>query len=193
MTDSPAPPPFTDAPPNQAWVTVPVAEVIPAPGHARAFRLMTVIIMILLAGLLGAIGWWWWHSRGLEVSIEFERPHGLQIGASVMLNGVQVGEVRDIAILENHRIQVRTRLTAKPDINSMIARAGTQFWIPRFVPQISPAAYATSRQSLPRTWRSIRALVPASDTSPDWNRNPRPCGCATVTCRSCYEPVATRV
>ncbi len=132
MTDSPAPPPFTDAPPNQAWVTVPVAEVIPAPGHARAFRLMTVIIMILLAGLLGAIGWWWWHSRGLEVSIEFERPHGLQIGASVMLNGVQVGEVRDIAILENHRIQVRTRLTAKPDINSMIARAGTQFWIPRF-------------------------------------------------------------
>ena len=130
MTDTPSAQPETDTPTAEdAWVAVPLAEIVPAPTSDRSFRLMAVIIMILLAGLLTAIGWWWWHSRGLEVTIEFERPHGLQAGASVMLNGVQVGEVLDIAILENHRIQVHTRLTAKPDVNAMIARAGTHFWI----------------------------------------------------------------
>lgn len=122
---------------GSALVEVPFARVVDSHAADKSYTLTYIVIIALLAGLLGWIGWTWWQSRGMAITIGFEQPHGLQAGAALKLNGVQVGEVKRVSLIENQTVLVHARLTADDEINAMIAREGTQFWIPQFTADLA--------------------------------------------------------
>lgn len=114
---------------SPATAALPAARIVRTRG---SFGFVAIFAVAVILGVGVYVGFRWWDGRGAQITIEFARSHALERGAPLTLNGVCVGEVEAVGLRENQAVAVRVRLTADDRINAMIARAGSQFWVPSF-------------------------------------------------------------
>ena len=70
-----------------------MARIVPeekSPG--QSFRLVSLLLVLMVVTLLGALTWSFWKNRGIPISIDFASPHQLEPGASLVVNEVTVEE-----------------------------------------------------------------------------------------------------
>ena len=112
MSDDPASIPVADpaAPRRSTWLV----GVIP---------LVVILIVVVLVMLE-------YGRHGPDITVTFNHAYGLKIGDGLQYRGMEVGEVREVALADDAvKVQVRLREDA-----AWIASAGSRFWIVR--PQI---------------------------------------------------------
>ena len=122
----------------------PEAEVRAAMVEDRRSGGGGIIWLVPLAALIVTvlIGWRAWQTRGIRVTVDFPAAHGLRVGDPVRSLGVDVGVVRDVAIVgavggEDSESAtpptVRVHLSIDRDARPLL-RADSRFWIQR--PQV---------------------------------------------------------
>lgn len=90
-------------------------------------RLWVVTAVCLLVAVV--LVWTQIEPRGYRILIHFPQGHGLEVGDAVRYRGIDVGEVRRIALDKDlERVTATVELTKEAQ---RLAREGSRFWIER--------------------------------------------------------------
>ena len=84
------------------------------------------VLAVVFAGWLVLAAW---RERGVAVSVQLTKGHGLKVGDPVRYRGITVGEVRDLTLGRDLRV-VEASVRLRPRATAL-ARAGTRFWVVR--------------------------------------------------------------
>lgn len=101
-------------------------------GGISAAWLVPFVVGIVVCIVL----WRGWSANGVEVAVDFESAHGLQVDDLVRCRGVAVGRVVNIVLSLDSKSEVeakpgiRVALLIRPEFADAI-REGTRFWIER--------------------------------------------------------------
>ena len=94
-------------------------------------------IPLVIALLVGFIGWTAWRDRGVEVNVGFAVAHGLRVGDPVRALGVEIGVVDDLRLVDrgdepgdSPRGGVQVTLSIDRHARGML-RTGSRIWIER--------------------------------------------------------------
>jgi paraquat-inducible protein B len=68
------------------------------------------IIILAILIIAGAMYWFGFHTRGLEISIVFDKANGISKGSKLMDQGVPVGEVKKVQVIDGGRVAVSARI-----------------------------------------------------------------------------------
>ncbi len=103
---------------------------LPSAMLKRERRLSWLWLLPLLAiGLVGWIGYQAWSQRGVVITIQLDRGHGLEPEADVRYRGITVGIVEAVELAEDlDGIVVKARLNREA---KHLARAGARIWVVR--------------------------------------------------------------
>ncbi|MCZ6698650.1 MAG: MlaD family protein [Planctomycetota bacterium] len=87
------------------------------------------IMPLLAAGFVAWIAYGAWSQRGVLITVQLDRGHGLEPAAEVRHRGIAVGRVESVALNEGlDGILVSARLNPEAE---HLARAGTRIWVVR--------------------------------------------------------------
>lgn len=96
------------------------------------------LVPLLAAALAGWLGYRAWLVRGVTITVQLDRGHGLHPGDDVRYRGIAVGQVRSVELAADIEGVVVT--AALHPQGSLLARGGTRIWVVR--PQLDVTGVA---------------------------------------------------
>lgn len=80
---------------------------------AAKVGMIAVLAIIVLGLIVAQVGPWKERDFGYDISVVFKEISGLQTQANVRLSGVDIGKVKSIIILPDHRVKINLIITYK--------------------------------------------------------------------------------
>jgi len=111
-------------------MTEPTPDQLPTAAMVPRRRLSPAwIVPVIAAACALGLAYRAYLMRGIVVTVQLDRGHGLVPGDDVRYRGIGVGKVLDIELTRDAGgVVVRASLTAQPD---RLARSGAKFWVVR--------------------------------------------------------------
>jgi len=111
-------------------MTEPTAEQLPTATLVARRRISAAWIVPVIAAVCAlGLAYRAYSMRGIVVTVQLDRGHGLMPGDDVRYRGISVGKVLGIELTgDAEGVVVRASLTAQPD---RLARGGAKFWVVR--------------------------------------------------------------
>ncbi len=111
-------------------MTEPTAEQLPRAMLVPRRRISAAWIVPVIAAVCAAgLGYRAYSMRGVVITVQLDRGHGLVPGDDLRYRGISVGKVLDIELTDDAEgVVVKASLTAQSD---RLARSGAKFWVVR--------------------------------------------------------------